>query len=236
MRNSTTLNALIFALGLVSVSGCGGGDNDGTASTPIPIAEIDAKFTHSVCAKVFSCCDMAERTKFFEAFNPVPTTVEECENQFGVLVKFAFDSWRSSVSAGRASYDENKAGQCIATVDNTACSDFDSSGGEVCEAMFAGTVAAGQACAGDFECVQGNYCQGLGAPGSQGMCAALPGANEACPDGQCADGTYCKSGTCAALEANGQGCEEPENCQSGYCDASASPAVCAEAPATCDGQ
>jgi hypothetical protein len=56
-------------------------------------------------------------------------------------------------------------------------------------------------------------------------CTPIPGAGQACPQGQCTQGAYCDQtvnpATCAAQKPEGSPCQQPNECTSGNCSFSA---------------
>ena len=227
MQRSNLMNAAILALGLVSA--CGGGGSS------VAIDQVGAKFAQASCAKIFACCDAAERTATFMNFNPPPTTAAECEQTFGALLTLGFSSSQASVQAGRESYDGNAAGACIDTLTATACADLHGTPvPSTCDQMLTGKVASGGACAQSDECSGSAFCQGVTSGHVDGVCTTLPASGEACPDFQCAKGSYCNSSMmCAAPQADGQTCHGNDECQSTHCDMPSG--MCVTPPATCDG-
>lgn len=83
----------------------------------------------------------------------------------------------------------------------------------------------GGPCVRDNQCASGLGCVGS-TPQQAGACRKLPGLNEACPYGRCADiGARCISGTCAPAGLPGSecttdgDCSEYAECDSGRCAA-----------------
>jgi hypothetical protein len=228
MRASILMKA-ILALGLISAAGCGGGGGGSIA-----LDQVGAKFSEASCAKIFSCCDMAERTTIFANFNPPPTTQAECQNSLGALLGLGISQSQASVQAGREAYDGSAAGSCIDALESTACTALDDTPAS-CDQMFTGKVAVGGACAENGECTGSAFCKGATNGNVDGMCTALPASGEACPDFHCAKGSYCKDGTCAAPQADGQSCFGDDECQSGHCIANGDAQQCGTEPAMCDG-
>jgi hypothetical protein len=227
MRISSILNASL--LGLLGVAACGG------SSSSIPIDKVGAESVTAVCTKIFACCDASERMGFFGA--QTPATEADCEtSSFGQFLAASAEQQKAQVSAGKETYDGAAAGDCIDSINSTACTAFSpiSFGSDACRKIYDGTAAAGAACASDDECKGDAFCKGF-SQSAAGMCVTLPKSGEACPDERCTSDSYCKDGTCAAPQANGATCTSASECQSGNCDASG---MCAAKPVsmTCDGQ
>ena len=95
---------------------------------------------------------------------------------------------------------------------------------EVCVDPCAGFdegLAAGEACRDGFEvlgdCGEGLVCDA----GGSDTCIALPGPGQACPQNQCAEGSFCQQiitdTMCVAQLPNGMACNDAEECIGGHC-------------------
>ncbi len=236
MRNMSILNAAVLALGLFGAGGCGGGGS----SNPVPIEQLDARFAHSVCAKLLECCTTAELMQFFPG--GAPANAAACETQLTpVAAQFVFKNAHASITASRATYSADKAGECFDALDSAACTKFnpDNFGtvSAACDVAIVGNVAAGGACAAETDCSgTDSFCEGTsGGTATDGHCAAVPGNGESC-SGPCKDGSYCDNGTskCATLKADGTDCVDSSECKGGKCDSGTS--KCVTPAPTCDGQ
>lgn len=97
-------------------------------------------------------------------------------------------------------------------------------------ALFDASLAEGEACRSGFE-VLGNCAEELVCDaGGSDTCIALPGPGQPCPQGACAEGSWCQQivtdTMCVALLANGGECNADEECISAYCQSD----VCADVP------
>jgi hypothetical protein len=148
---------------------------------------------------------------------------------------------RISQANGRSTIDEGAIKLCVEQLNTAMCIDIsglltgatpaDMPG---CGRIAKGLVPTGGGCDRNYECMEGNYCNGV-------ACVPLPGLDESCPDGQCAAGLYCRSFNpgprCAPKEADGRLCDNPTECKSGSCntDPVYQHNVCG-APTTCVGR
>jgi hypothetical protein len=97
--------------------------------------------------------------------------------------------------------------------------------------LFANAIAEGEPCRDGFEvlgdCAEGLVCDA----GASDTCIALPGPGQACPQGACAEGSWCQQiGTdamCVELLPVGGECDDGRACASAYCQAG----TCADVPA-----
>jgi len=222
------MRILLYSL-LALLAACGG-------SSGVSLDDAPGQFAHAACAKMFACCDGADRAALFG--ENAPADVADCEQKLGLFTAVYFGQLRSSQQAGRGSYDGGKAGACVDAIDASSCSEFDpeNPSGAACEAFFTGKVADGGDCAIDDDCAAaGSFCKQGGGSTASGTCTVRPGVGGACTPGECTPGNYCKSGMCAALEADGGECFDASECQSGFCDQSLGVARCGPSPVTCDG-
>jgi hypothetical protein len=63
---------------------------------------------------------------------------------------------RAALEARRATYSQRQAETCLATIESVTCAQFFNLQGPLvaaCNGIFAGTIANGQSCATDIECV-----------------------------------------------------------------------------------
>ncbi len=96
----------------------------------------------------------------------------------------------------------------------------------------------GEACAPNFGCTEGAYCDDQTTPLTP-TCAALPSAGQPCGEIEfgyvCAEDSFCDvvsdpAPTCVALPRLGEECPSFECAAGLYCDPSGTPAVCAAVP------
>jgi hypothetical protein len=129
------------------------------------------------------------------------------------------------------------AAKCVRALRAQSCAEFESSSEPpaACERPFAqmegvqGAADLGESCTLDTGCVGELYCTAK--PGSCGVCQPLPGAGEACVDGDCRTGHFCsEEDLCEPEKSNGASCVDDSECQTETCSAGkcAAPAVLSE--------
>ncbi|HEY4059403.1 MAG TPA: Dickkopf N-terminal cysteine-rich domain-containing protein [Kofleriaceae bacterium] len=80
-------------------------------------------------------------------------------------------------------------------------------------------------------CTDGTQCSPFGRCAPDGHCAEMPVLGEPCVD-KCRLGSWCDSGTCAALRANADACNNDDECPDHFCgegpifDACGKPPIC----------
>jgi hypothetical protein len=139
---------------------------------------------------------------------------------------FAIDnpSPEAAYKAGKLAYDAALARDCIDAWGALSCDATQQPPGAlaVCDDVITGTLAQGETCAFDRECVSDNCvapsCSMACCPGTCGPELARPGVGDACTS-LCVDGAFCNaSGTCQALLPRGAACSD-EVCTYGlYCE------------------
>ncbi len=97
-----------------------------------------------------------------------------------------------------------------------------------CDGAFTGTRADGDTCTDDLECRDGSFCSGTAVR----RCAALPLSSEACPEGRCAEGSWCDTSriagpVCRLEKGTGGDCAADAECASGYCGGTMCATLCA---------
>jgi len=132
----------------------------------------------------------------------------------------AADAWRAeceaTVSSARVTLDAALFEECLDSIAGAAgeCAVPSPAEGEgdPCAAAVVGLGAEDAECALDAECASGLRCA------SDGVCRTIPGEWEACPDGVCAPGYGCVTGSCARLAREGESCESVGCEESLWCD------------------
>jgi hypothetical protein len=210
------ISKMILAAALGVASACGGGGGGGGGD--VTIDKAPSELAAAICGHVFQCCDEQERG-FLSAslMTPIPDEAS-CTTAFTGKFGGGFTDVQASVTAGRVQYHADKAGACIDHIDAASCGGLGFLDTDLCNQAFEGTVAAGGKCAIDEDCA-GGFCKGATDGNVDGTCVATPKTGEACPDQECADGSFCNNdGMCAALVANGGACTGNDECQSNHCD------------------
>lgn len=205
------IRPLLLALTLAA---CGGGG--------VALGDLGDELVDAYCARAVRC--------------GVYASAAACKADLTVNLEEAV----RSVEAGRTSYSEDKAGECLDAMRDASC-DATSEGAradsQICEDVFEGNVADGGACFGSEDCVSGT-CEtpDCGMACCQGTCVAtmpVPGIGQACPAGECVVGAFCNdSAMCVALLAAGAACADNDQCGYGlYCpQVEVGTRVCVDAP------
>jgi hypothetical protein len=227
--------------------GCG---SDGGGGEPLEIDDFGLEFATVSCGIQFECCTDAEIMAQYMGIthDGHPITTEQDCIAFGnaILTGLAVQSFKDSIALGRAEYDADAAGDCLAALSGLSCAEYNMGENAIassdCRPYLLPKVGDGGACTQDFECTSNN-CFGektsLGEPSEDGTCQPLPTAGQGCDD-SCADGLFCgtppTSGTeiCQPLKSNGSQCNLDRECSSDNCDQASD--MCAAKPATCDGR
>jgi hypothetical protein len=218
------------------LAGCGGGGSVSVDNLGTELAKVG-------CSKIFECCTSAEVMQQFNGItvNGQPITTEaQCESFTGGLFSgFLTPEYKASIAAGRIEYDGDAAQSCLDAAANLSCSAYAMLSGHEsvhCDKPFIiPKVADGGACSQSYECTS-NHCETGSGSGSDGTCAPLPTAGQACTS-ECAQGLYCgydqTSGNeiCQALKANGAMCSVGSECSSDNCTSG----MCADKAPVCDG-
>ena len=219
MTNAGRLSCLL----VMTLVACGGG---GGGAVTVSTAPTD--LATASCGYTFRCCTDAEIMTQFKNLTlggqPI-TTEAQCTSTLGGLLQgLALPEWNASISEGRMSFDANAASSCIDAIDNLGCGGAqDISTNSDCMPFLIPLVDNAGACSQSYEC-KGGLCEKANAgSGSDGVCADLPTAGEAC-DFDCAKGLYCdfggggSTGACVATKAGGTSCGANDECQSTTCD------------------
>jgi hypothetical protein len=214
---------------LVTLVGCGSSSGGGGSVARADYASESAKAT---CHHIYSCCDATERMN-----DPTwGTTEEECVTMQTPVVTTNVMNLLAGVDAGRITYHADRAKQCLDSVTALSCAwgiYFNPLYVSGCAHVFDGTVANGDACTLDVECMSG-FCM------NGSTCAARLASGEACTaPTSCQDGLYCPVSAgdhCVAVKKVGEACEVSISCENNSCvipDGQTS-GTCG-APMTCNG-
>lgn len=227
----------------VLLVGCGGDAGNG----PVALDDLGTELGVASCALQFDCCtdaELMERYMGFEFEGQPITTEEQCVSfSNAVFTSFGVASYKASIEAGRAEYDADAAGECVAVLQGLSCAQFAANAIPTsptgCRPFLIPKVGDGGACTQDYECTSNN-CEGasnpIGEPSTEGQCKPIPAEGQPCDD-NCTEGLFCGSGpsgkVCQPTRADGEQCNLDEQCTSDYCDTTAR--MCAQEPVTCDG-
>ena len=202
-----------LALPLLLASGC----------AELPLSDFGEAFAAAICEREARCCTPEER------LSPTET---ECRADLRAQTEALEAMIVESVGAGRLRYDRGLAHDCFVAERARGCTD--ASTPAACDAMLAGLVPEGAACAHDHECAAS--CR----PDANGdlVCQALGSAGEPClADDHCAAHHYCEFfSTCTPTLPLGDPCDITSVCDDGlYCDLTATSPTCIAAPPACTG-
>jgi hypothetical protein len=228
-RGSASLPWLLMLLTMA----CGGAADP----TVLPAARYGVEFATAECARIFSCCDANELSRW--------TFTDEagCRQQAAMDAQASLDEL---LSAHFVTYDGKAARRCVDGIATVACADLLVVGrslfGPSCSGVTRGAGKIGAPCEDlDVICESSN-CEPLsGTCGPTRGCSVVCGAAEYCdmtaqtcaprkPDGAaCAgDAAECvfplscqSSGVCASLRPGGAACQSTSDCASNSCTAGA---------------
>jgi MYXO-CTERM domain-containing protein len=202
MRSTTGL-AIASLLTLPALA-CGGVTARGISPEAAP-----KELAQAICPKAYDCCMTTQLMHNDQAGTDVATC--EMKTQAGLESQVA--GIEASEKNGRVIYDGTKVDACVKFLQSATCMELNTtghfSGIPACASFIQPQVAAGGACAADFECIDG-FCDKTGVASGQangdGACRTLAKAGESCAAGvHCELGLTCDatSTTCAAPPVGG---------------------------------
>lgn len=160
----------------------------------------------ALCERLLRC-----EPKFFPAAFAEPV----CHPTEGGRVLLALTQY----VPGTVEFDSELGEACLDELRNTDCSIQNGLFGDSCEAMLVGTLAAGEVCLTDTQCLNGFCLEATDACG--GECVQKGTTDDPCArDGHCATGYWCGPGsTCRPRGALGDPCAANSHCENLYwCD------------------
>lgn len=215
LTSGRTLSVIIIATGIALLAACGGNGK------PVPMDEMPDRMAETYCKQMFECCSSSERNAQTGDGLSIDTSSEQqCRDTYGGLVQtFLLAPLRTSVDEGRAEYDGEKMGNCLADLDSDDCSNFPPDGRSptTCDEAIIPKVELGGTCARDYECKQGK-CDKDNSDADTGTCKQLPGGGEDCEGFRCREGYYCGGDSCQPAKAQGETCISGSMCESSVCD------------------
>lgn len=230
----TAMTAAFVCLAAVSLglTACGDDDGGSGGATEIALADYDEGYAHSICGKVFACCNASEIDGLFGMALADATA---CEALLAPRIAAAQPAQEAAIAAGQLRYEPAAAATCLATIDALTCAELDDrTPPAACTAVFVGLVADGEACTLEESCAAASSCR----EGDGGQtCVAPVGEGAACAEAPCAQGLHCggqgEQPRCEADLAMGATCRVDSQCASNFCDDDDS--TCQPRPAACAG-
>ena len=198
--NLRTLRSYCFSTLLVGSTflACGGDTDSSTGASSMTVTELGDGLVTAFCDTITECGPvMAMYNPTFDCVADLGPSITS-----GMVAELEY-----AIANGTATYDGTKAAACIEDIAAMGCNLFASRLDEACGDVINGTVALGDACDANVECVTGLHCDTSAS--CPGTCAARGAAGTACEeDDACVDGLGCddESGQCAAPAAVGDTC------------------------------
>jgi len=186
------------ALMVVVLVGCDGGGQ----STPIAIGDFETAYVEAYCAKLVRCGVWEDEQTCLDV------DFGHARSSYTVI-----PAATAAVDAGKATYDANAAGDCVAAFASSGCDYASDHDADACAKAFVGLAAIGAACANDQECSSGSCSIAYSGPSRcpSGVCVAPPTIGNSCSTGTyCGPNAYCDGTTCRARGQAG------DRCDSGY--------------------
>lgn len=180
MRSTSFLASAVLA----ALVGC----SSGGSSSTIPFDSLQREFATAVCAQFANCPSTVPAGTVLAAIAQHPA-LYSCADLFTADATFNMAQYRTSIDAGRITYDGAKARACFDALAST-CGAFDQVlvGDANCQGALTGHVALGGTCFYDQECVAGTHCD-LGST-CPGLCVAAAALGDSCGTGVTCDDNY----------------------------------------------
>lgn len=188
---------------------CEGG-GPGPGAVDAALEAFGGPLVRAECARVWECCTPEESA---DLIFPGIDTEQECLAFTGVFTSLGLVAAHNSAVEGKVAVDGEELQKCLAEYKAGSCAELAKTLKFECPNGIQGLLNEGASCASDLECKTG-YCNQ--ASGGQGMCAALPGKEEACST-KCVEGTYCDASKCAEQKPLGSECTSDAQCAEGRC-------------------
>jgi len=196
-RLCSLLVAATAAAAAAAVQGCGGG---GGQTTGVPAAQFIDRVAAVSCEGDAECLDAWRR------------------DAVGIDIA-------ASAAAGRITYDEAAAAQCLTSLRNADCLTLNMlnlkwpwqlTGVAGCDRMLVPLLPAGELCASSIECTGSGHCY-VPEGAVEAQCVAPRTAGQHCPmPYACADDLYCDgSAMCVPLLQPGAACTSFDMCAGG---------------------
>src|SRR5262245_10127670 len=209
-------------------------DTDGDPSSYVGFADLESGSRDARCTYLARCGWYPDKATCLTANLPTLADVASFELDPSVV---------AAVNAGRVRYNGARAKDCFDAISASSCDRTDGDGRSlfrVCSHYLTGTVAGGQPCFVDEECISqrcsanqtetqclAGACVGDTAPAVEPAGLGMP-----CSDAGCANG-YCdlESDTCLALRREGEACVASVECSYGLACVGVTAYTCKKLPA-----
>lgn len=212
--------SMLSSISVVSlvVVACGGSSEDGGGGKTLSIEDLPAEYAKAQCGLYKKC--------FGDVFG-LFSKGEDCETLTKTRVESSsLGQLAAGVAAGKIKYDGAKAADCLAEIAARSCDALAQRTSEACDLAAEGSVAAGESCDYDFDCVGSLYCKFDSA--CPGKCSERQPAGAGCKrDDDCQDGLVCGGATQACVKPGAVG----DACGGGVAPECAPTLTCAGASA-----
>ena len=176
----------------VGLASCGGDD-----AQPITVDELPGEYARALCGQARACAGELVDV-FFGGLDCVTLYTNALEDA-------ELENLKTSIEAGRVVYDAGRAGDCIAALGALSCSELVNPQPAACEDALRGTIAEGDSCGSDFECMGDAFCD-RPAGACPGTCTARRAAGGECvEDDHCRAGLECGATTMRCVDPAGDG-------------------------------
>lgn len=205
------------------------------------------RYAKAQCRFQYGCCNASERQRIGFGFGTLHHNEETCVEELTRTYCAYFAAYADAESAGRATWDYEKANACLGELEAAAGS-CDAEGmlsgtqsSEDCDIseIVTGVVEDDDTCYEAFECANEEAVCAPNEPEDEdeelvtekGTCTPPPGVGDECPDYICTEAAWCDAGedppVCKAKKPNGEACGSGLECNSNVCDFSGGAGACA---------
>ncbi len=181
-------------------------DGDKKSNPSLPLAEVEGEYYNLFCEQIETC----EVNPYFSM------VIEDRQGCLDFITSQTdgpgLGGILDAVDAGTVVYDAEKGYACIEDMKALPCDEFGDHEPESCVGVFTGTIADGEECRINEECVSG-YCDTSEA--CPGTCVAAVAVGGTCAlTDECESGAKCVLGECTVFTApvaEGQPCDSTED-------------------------
>ncbi|MEP7119757.1 MAG: hypothetical protein ABJE95_02560 [Byssovorax sp.] len=179
---------------VLGIAALAGGCKDGP-----PIDDYVHRVFDLQCARIFSCCAVAERAKLGGG-----ATEEACRADRAGYEQLAVNFIRADLDADLLTINEGALATCLTTIEASSCSAYFERRDRNCERAFAPTVEAGGDCSSNLACRSG-LCVGFVCVGDTRALGAACASSDDCLSSNCLGGACAASATVAACSGSAAG-------------------------------